>query len=238
MSSPQIVFDTNDKNEIFRIHGVNGNRRTPIARLDPEKKTIYWKDEETRDAYHKSLDAYLSVEKVNISTVLLEGQTPDIRPARAGERKAKHPMQGDLTPEYLDDLLANEPIIFENTLGVMLKPGTDLKNRSKDPRDDWRRADVVRTVSGPTVESRGGEYVSVKFKATDQIIARRASHLTYTEREIFRGDTAIEQADPFKDPYGKLAKSVKDAGFYDIPGIGKIEVISKDHAAASAGARF
>ena len=57
MATPQIVLDINDKHELVRIHGVNGGRKTVLARLDPPGgyTTIYWKDAEMRDSYHKSV---------------------------------------------------------------------------------------------------------------------------------------------------------------------------------------
>ena len=100
MANPQIIFEISDKNELYRIHGVNGNRRTLIARLEPDTKTIYWKDDEMRDAYHKSVDAFLSVERMVIHNTLIEGQTLDKRPNNAPPRPEQHKMQGDLTPAY------------------------------------------------------------------------------------------------------------------------------------------
>jgi len=245
MAQPNIIFDISDKNELFRIHGVNGARRTLIARLEPDTKTIYWKDDETRDAYHKSVDAFLSVEKMVIVNTLVEGQTLDKRPAGAPAQPVLHKMQGDLTPAYLEDLLKYEPIKFENTLGVVLKPGTDRNKRSPNPRDDWMRSNVARTISGATAESRGGVHDSVRFTAENQIIARRASHLTFTSKEIYRegprdadGNATEVTAEPFFDPYSDITKRVKDPGPYDIKGVGKIEVLWKRHAAASAGAQF
>ena len=245
MATPQIIFEISDKNELFRIHGVNGNRRTPIARLEPDTKTIYWKDDEMRDAYHKSVDAFLSVERMVIENTLIEGQLLDKRPASAPARPTHHKMPGDLTPAYLDDLLKYEPIKFENTLGVVLKADVDRNKRSANVRDDWMRANVARTISGPTAESRGGVHESVRFTAENQIIARRQSHLTFTLKEIYRpgptdadGNATEITAEPFFDPYGEIAKRVKDPGAYDIKGVGKIEVLWKRHAAASAGNAF
>lgn len=238
MASPNIQLDITDKNELIRVHGVNGARRTTIAQIDPEKKTIFWKDEETRAAYHKSVDAFLSVEKIVISNSLLQGQTADVRPASSPPPPRQHKMQGDLTPAYLQDLYDHEPIRFENVLGVVLKPAKSGQKRSEDPREDWMRADVIRTISGPTVESRGGVYESVRFKAKQQIIARRRSHLTFEAKEIYKGDTPESQAEPYVDPYGDIAKQVKDPGKYEIDGIGKIDVVWKRHAAATAGASF
>lgn len=245
MAQPNIVFEITDKNELYRLHGVNGARRTLIARLDPVTKTIYWNDNETRDAYHKSVDAFLSVEKFPIVNTLIEGQKLDKRPANAPAPPAQHKMQGDLTPAYLDDLLKYEPIRFENTLGVVLKPDVDKAKRSENPRDDWLRANVARTISGATAESRGGVHDSVRFTAENQIIARRQSHLTFTEREIFRpgpidqdGNPTEITVQPFFDPYSEISRRVKDPGVYDIKGVGKIEVLWKRHAAATAGAAF
>lgn len=245
MAQPNIVFEINDKNELFRIHGANGARRSPVARLDPITRTIYWKDDETRDAYHKSVDAFLSVERIPIINVLIEGQILDKRPASAPPPPKMHKMQGDLTPAYLDDLLKYEPIRFENTLGVVLKPDVDRKNRSANVRDDWLRANVARTISGATPESRGGVHDSVRFTADNQLIARRQSHITFTEREIYRpgpvdqdGNLTEITVEPFFDPYSEISRRVKDAGPYDIKGMGKIEVLWKRHAAATAGAAF
>lgn len=245
MATPQIIFDISDKNELFRIHGVNGTRRTLIARLEPDTKTIYWKDDETRDAYHKSVDAFLSVEKMVIVNTLIEGQMLDKRPANAPTPPSLHKLQGDLTPAYLDDLLKYEPIKFENTLGVVLKPNTDRAKRSANVRDDWLRADVSRTISTATAISRGGVHESIRFTAENQIIARRQSHVTFTLKEIYRegpkdadGNPTEITAEPFADPQAEVFAKVKEEGDYDIKGVGKIRVLWKRHAAATAGAQF
>ena len=65
----------------------------------------------------------------------------------------------------------------------------------------------------------------------EDIIARRKSHITFEEKEIFKGDKATDQVVPFSEPYSiaKLEKADK---------LGQIEIVSRKHGAGSAGASF
>jgi hypothetical protein len=224
-----VVLDINEKDEI--VH-VRRNRAEPLARLDRELKIIWWKDADTWEKFHKSVEGFLEAEKVTADTVLMEGQTPDVRPKNAPSRPIIHFMQGDCTPAYVEDLLKYEPIKFQNTYGVYLVPPAQGEPESKDPRDRWLRADVIRTDSRAVEGTHGGEYRSTRFKMKDQVIARRATHITFTKKEIFKGDKATDQVIPYEDPYRpeKLALMEKR---------GEIEVVYRGkHAAGSAGANF
>ena len=227
MATPNLVLEIEDE----KIVRTRGNRKTTIARFDTEAKTIYWKDEDTRDGYHKSVTAFLSVEKIPIDHTLIEGQKPDVVPKSAPPAPAQHPMQGDLTPEFLDWEMKYMPISFQNRMGVKLKKVPDGGKASDIPSDNWVRADVVRTYVQPVEETKGGEYSSIKFKQEAQIIARRKSHITFEEKEIFKGDKATDQVVPFSEPYSiaKLEKADK---------LGQIEIVSRKHGAGSAGASF
>jgi hypothetical protein len=239
MATPNIVLDINDKHELVRVHGINGGRKTVLARLDPPGNytTIYWKDAEMRDSYHKSVEAYLTNEKVNITTVLMEGQKPDVISPKAPPPPEMHPLQGDLTPAYVEWMLKWAPIKFQNVLGVKLKKLKEGEEPPKDPRDLWVRADVIRTDSRPRPGTNGGEYMSTRFKARDQIIARRSSHLTFTEKEILKeqrdsnGDLVQVTVEPYEDRYSpELIDKMEKKG--------DIEVVWRRHAAASAGSSF
>ena len=111
-----------------------------------------------------------------------------------------HPMQGDLTPDYLEWLLKWAPTRFENTLGVYLRDLDAGEEAPKDPRDRWLRDTVVRTVNQPVEGTNGGQYLSTKFTVENQIIARRASHLTYTKKEIYREKRGSGWGDGAGDP--------------------------------------
>ena len=239
MATPQIVLDINDKHELVRIHGVNGGRKTVLARLDPPGgyTTIYWKDAEMRDSYHKSVEAYLTNEKILIVQTLMEGQKPDVISPKAPPIPDMHPQQGDLTPAYLDWLQKWAPIKFQNVLGIKIRKLKEGEEAPKDPRELWVRADVIRTDSRPKPGTNGGEYMSTRFKARDQIIARRASHITFIEKEILKetrdvnGDLVQITTEPYEDRYSPetIDKMEKK---------GDIEIVWRRHAAASAGSSF
>ena len=226
MSDPNLILQFNDKGEIVRVHR---GRPTVIAKL--EGATLTWTNEEFQSKFRKPLDAFLSAEGIKVETTLLAGQKPDVVPADAPPAPAMHRMQGELTPKYLEWLMKWKPIAFQNLLGVELRALEAGEKAPSNPRDLWVRADVVRTDTRPTPESAGGTYVSTKFRMADQIIARRQSHLTFTRKEIYRGDTAAEQAEPFDDPHHpetlrRLATQ------------GKAEIVNVKHAAATAGSNF
>lgn len=228
MATSNLVLEINDKNEIIRVAR---GRQSAIARIDQPNKTIIWKDAEMQGAFHKSVDAFLEAEKIHIETVLMEGQKADVVPKNAPAAPAMHKMQGDLTPAFLEWEMKYRPISFQNRLGVQLRKLKDGEAAPADPRDLWIRADVIRTDSRPKEETKGGEYISTRFKMKDQIIARRRSHLTFEPKEIFKGDSAAEQAEPYEDPYTpeKLDRMDKK---------GDIEIVWRRHAAASAGSNF
>lgn len=228
MDTRNLVLEINDKDEIVRIAR---GRQSVIATLDTKNKTIYWTDAEVRDNYHKGVGAFLEAEKIAVEIQMLKGQTPDQVPKNAPPPPPMHFMQGDLTPAYLDWLMKYKPVQFTNQMGVHLIPLEAGQTEPKDIRERWLRADVVRTDSRPLPETHGGEYLSTRFKQKDQIIARRKSHLTFEPKEIDRGDTPEQQAEPFDDPYtpDKLERLDKK---------GDIEIVWKRHAAASAGAQF
>ena len=238
MATPQLVFDINDKNELIRIHGINGGRQTKLATIDKDNGVIFWKDAECRDAYHKSVDAYLSVEKVAIHTVLMEGQTPDVVPKNAPTCPPMHKMQGDLTPAYLEWVLKYQPVKFDNMMGVKHRALEKGEETPTDIRELWFKADVTRIHVQPLLATHGGEYLSVKFIARDQIIARRKSHLTFEEKEILKesrdpvtNEVIQVTAEPYEDRYSPdLLEKAEKAG--------KIEVVWKRHAAATAGSIF
>ena len=148
-----------------------------------------------------------------------------------------HPQQGDLTPAYLDWLQKWAPIKFQNVLGIKIRKLKEGEEAPKDPRELWVRADVIRTDSRPKPGTNGGEYMSTRFKARDQIIARRASHITFIEKEILKetrdvnGDLVQITTEPYEDRYSPetIDKMEKK---------GEIEVVWRRHAAASAGSSF
>jgi len=228
MAQQNLVLDINVKDEITRIAR---DRATVIARLDRAAKTLYWKDADLQEAYHKSVDAFLVTEKIRIETVLLEGQTPDQVPANAPGAPEQHFMQGDCTPGFVEWLLKWKPVDFQNRFGVYLRPLKAGEAQPKDPRDLWLRADVIRTDSRPLPETKGGEYLATRFKMKNQIVARRKTHITFEKKEIFKGDEPKDQVIPFDDPYtpDKLDRMEKR---------GEIEIVYKRHAAASAGSIF
>ena len=127
MAQKQTELDITDKDELILLLGLNQNRRIVLGRLEPPGldgkayTTLFWTDEELRDKYHKSVDAYLLSQDIAIKTFLVEGQKPDVISPKAPPRPAMHPMQGDLTPSYLEWLLKWAPIEFQNVMGVVLK---------------------------------------------------------------------------------------------------------------------
>lgn len=238
MATPQIILDINDKNEVVRIHGINASRRTVLAKIDAENATLYWKSTDTRDSYHKSVLPYLENEKVPIKLILMEGQKPDVIPAGAPPCPEMHSMQGDLTPAYLDWLKQYSPIKFQNTLGVELRRLDPGEKEPADPRKMWLRSDVIRTDSRPKPGTRGGEYVSTRFIQRDQIIARRASHCTFTKKEILKQERDVDgnlveatAPPPYEDRYNPdiLERMEKR---------GDIEVVWRRAAAASSTSNF
>lgn len=240
MADKQTELDITDKHELILLHGVNKGRRTTLARLDPPGgyTTIYWTSRELRDIHHKSVAAYLPTQNIAVVTHLIEGQRPDIIPKNAPPRPTQHKMQGDLTPGELDWVEKYAPVEFENRMGVKLRKLKTGEAVPSDPRELWVRADVVRIHVQPILITNGGEYLSVKFIARDQIIARRASHLTFTEKEILRehrdpatGEMTQVTTEPYEDRYSPdlLEKMEKNE---------KIEVVWKRHAAATAGSIF
>jgi hypothetical protein len=241
MAEKQTTLDITDANEVVLLQGINQNRRTILARLDPPGayRTIYWKSEELRDKYHKSVTAFLSTEEIAVRTTLIEGQSEDVIPKNAPPEPPMHKMQGDLTPSYLEWLLKWSPIKFQNEMGVVLKPLGKGEERAADPRENWLRKDVIRNYMQPVPGTKGGEYISVRFRASDQIIARRSSHLTFTLKEIYRegpvdpdtGEPTQIVSDPYEDRYSvdQLEKLEK---------AGKITVVWKRPGAASSGSMF
>lgn len=228
MDPRNLILEINEKSEIVRIAR---GRQSPIARLDEKAKTIYWRDADVRDSFHKSVASFLEAEKITVETQLLEGQKADVLPNNAPPAPPMHFMQGDLTPAFLEWLMKWKPVEFTNRMGVHLIPLQPGEKEPADIRERWQRADVVRTDSRPLPETNGGEYLSTRFKMKNQIIARRRSHLTFEPKEIDRGDSPEQQAEPYDDPYtpDKLERLDKQ---------GKIEIVSKRHAAASAGSIF
>lgn len=227
MATPNLILEIEGEN----IVRTRGNRKVVLARMDLENKTIYWKDEDTRDSFHKSVIAFLSVEKMPVERTLIEGQKPDVLPKTAPHAPAQHPMQGDLTPEFLEWEEKYMPIAFQNRMGVKLRKLKEGEAPPTNPRDLWVRADVIRTYVQPIEETRGGEYSSIRFKQPNQIIARRKSHMTFEEKEVFRGDKATDQVTPHAEPY-----SVKKLELLEKRG--EIEIVSRRHGAGSAGASF
>jgi hypothetical protein len=240
MADKQTELDITDKHQVVLLHGVNKGRQTILARLDPPGgyNTLYWVSRELRDAYHKSVESYLPTQNIKIATWLIEGQKQDVIPKNAPARPLQHKMQGDLTPDELEWTMKYAPIEFENRMGVKLRELKNGEPEPANPRDRWVRDKVCRTHQQPLLATFGGEYLSVKFTQDDQIIARRASHLTFTEKEIYRekkdaltGDMVQETTDPYRDIYSPdmLEKMEKS---------GKITVLSKGPGTASAGSRF
>ena len=130
------------------------------------------------------------------------------------------------------------PVEFENRMGVKLRELKAGEDAPKDTRDLWVRDNVVRIHNQPIKATHGGEYLSVKFTAENQIIARRASHLTFTEKEIYRseidpatGDTVQVMAEPYKDIYSPEALEQMEKN-------DKIKVLWKRPGTASAGSVF
>lgn len=241
MAQKQTELDITDDDELVLLHGVNQNRRTILAKLSPKGgySKIVWVSDELRDKYHKSVDAYLSTQEVVIKVVLVEGQTEDVVPKNAPPMPPFHKMQGDLTPSYLEWLLKWMPVKFQNDMGVVLKPLAKGEERSADPKENWLRSDVVRNYMQPVPGTKGGEYLSVRFVARDQIIARRSSHLTYTIKEIYRegpkdpetGEPTQITTEPYEDRYSPDLLEKMEKG-------GKIEVLWKRPGAATAGSIY
>jgi hypothetical protein len=239
MADKQTELDVNKKDQLVLLRGINRDRQTILARLDPPGgyQTIYWVSRELRDTYHKSVAAFLPTLDIHIVNHLIEGQVPDVVPAKAPPEPKLHPLQGDLTPDYLDWLYKWAPVRFENTLGVYLREFKQGEEKPSDPRECWVRDTVVRTVTQPVEGTNGGQYLTTKFTAEEQIIARRASHLTFTKKEIYRerrgADGEMEQVttEPFKNVYSHetLERMEKN---------NSIRVLSKRPGTASAGAAF
>lgn len=240
MADKQTELDITDKHELILLHGVNKGRRTTLARLDPPGgyTTLYWVTRDLRDLYHKSVAAFLPTQNITIKTNLIEGQHPDVIPKNAPQRPTQHKMQGDLTPAELEWCERYAPVEFENRMGVKLRKLKGSEEAPSNPRDLWVRADVIRIHVQPILATKGGEYLSVKFIARNQIIARRASHMTFTEKEILNetrdlatGEMTQVTAEPYEDRYTPdlLEKMEKNE---------KIEVVWKRHAAATAGSNF
>jgi hypothetical protein len=241
MAQKQTEIDITDKHEIVLLLGINQARRTILARLDPPGgyNTIYWENEDLRDRYHKSVEAFLFSEEIQIKTILMKGQKPSTISPKAPPPPKLHLLQGDLTPDYLDWLLKWDPLTFENILGVRRKVLKDGESYSEDPRENWRREDVVRNYTQPVPGKKGSEYLSTRFKQRDQIIARRATHITFTEKEILReGEKDPETGlpveitvEPYKDVYSpEMLERMEKKG--------EIEVVWKRAGAASATARI
>ena len=228
MAQSNLVLEITEKNEIIRIAR---NRQTPIARIDSATKTLYWRDPEQHAAFRKSVDAFLESEKIIVETVLMEGQNPDVVPKNAPPPPVMHFMQGDCTPTYVEWLEKWKPVDFQNRFGVYLLPLEEGQKQPADPRERWLRADVIRTDSRPIEETHGGEYLATRFKMKDQIIARRATHITFTKKEIFKGDKPTDQVIPYDDPYAPKKLDAMEKR-------GDIEIVYRRHAAASAGSNF
>ena len=224
----QIVINLKPDNTI--VH-VSRGRETVIARYEPATETVVWKDADRQASFHKPLLYSFTEEKLGIKAELLEGQKPDVLPPNCPPEPPKHFMQGDLTPAWLAWLQKYKPVAFTNLMGVKLRSLKDGEKQPADIRELWVRADVVRTDTRPAPDTYGGEYISTRFKMKDQIIARRASHLTFTEKEIDRGDSPMEQAEPYDDPYEPRKLDLMEKR-------GEIEIVKKIHAAASAGSNF
>ena len=244
MGQKQTELDITDKDELILLLGLNQNRRITLGRLAPPGNdgkayhTLFWADEELRDKYHKSVDAYLFSQDIAVKTFLVEGQKPDVISPKATLRPMMHPMQGDLTPKVLEWLLKWAPIEFENVLGVKKRALQKGETYSEDPRENWRRETVVRNVTQPVPGKKGGEYLSVRFVEEDQLIARRATHLTFTEKEIYRegprdadGNETQITVEAYDDIYSPdMLEKMEKAG--------KIRVLWKRPGAASATSAF
>ena len=242
MAQKQTEIDINDKGEVILMLGINRARQIILARLEKALgaayDTIYWKSEDLRDKYHKSVEAFLTTEEITIGTTLMEGQKADVVSPKAPPRPTLHKMQGDLTPDFLEWLVKWAPIEFENTLGVRKRKLKAGESYDEDPRENWMRSDVVRNVTNPTPGTKGGEYLSVRFIQRNQLIARRATHLTFTEKEIYRegpkdaeGNPTQITVEPYKDIYDfALLEKMEKAG--------KIEVLWKRPGAATAGSMY
>src|SRR5208283_2215006 len=121
MAQKQTEIDINDKDEIILMLGINRARQITLARLEKKNgtyDTLYWKSEDLRDKYHKSVEAFLTTEEITLKGTLMEGQSADVISPKAPPRPSLHKMQGDLTPKFLEWLQKWAPIEFENTLGV------------------------------------------------------------------------------------------------------------------------
>lgn len=226
MDNRNLILEINAKNEIIRI---NRGRQSTLAALTADNKTITWRDAQTQGTFRKSVESFLAAEGITIETTLIEGQKADVLPSNAPEAPKMHKMQGELTPAYLEWLMKWKPIAFQNLMGVEVRPLAEGEKAPADPRELWVRKNVIRSHTAPNTEAQGGQYITTRFKAEDQIIARRQSHLTFTQKEIFRGDTAMEQAEPYVDSYSNLKKMEEK---------GLIEIVSVKNAAASAGSAY
>jgi hypothetical protein len=228
MDNRALVLEITKNNDIVRIAR---GRQSAIAKLSEDNKTLTWKDANLQAVYRTSVESFLTAEGITVVTTLMEGQKPDILPEDAPEAPKQHKMQGELTPDYLEWMMKWKPIAFQNLLGVIvadLKPGEKVPD---DPRKLWMRADVIRSDTRPNPASQGGQYITTRFKMKTQIIARRATHLTFTTKEIYRGDTAEEQAEPYKDPHHPETLHKMDKR-------GEVEIVHVKNAAASSGSNF
>lgn len=230
MDTRNLILEITDKNEVIRI---NRGRKTVVALLSPETKTLTWKDADVQAAYRKSMDSFLAAEGIKIETILLEGQKADVVPAGAPAEPKQHKMQGEMSPDWLEWLMKWKPVAFQNLLGVKIRKLEEGEKPPADLRELWVRANVKRTDTRAVPESQGGQILATKFKMTNQIIARRASHLTFTEKEIDRGDTAADQAEPYKDPHHPEQLHKMAAR-----GTNGTEIVDVKNAAASAGSSF
>lgn len=228
MATPNLVLELNEKDEIVRIAR---GRQSVIARLDTATKTLVWKDDDTQGAFHKSVDAFLEAEKIHVDTILMEGQKPDVLPKNSPPAPPMHKMQGDLTPAFLEWEMKWKPISFQNRMGVKLRKLKEGEPAPKDPSDLWVRAKVIRTDSRPKEGTHGGEYISTRFTMDNQIVARRRSHVTFEPKEIYRGESEMDQAEPYQDPHSEKELERMEKR-------GDIEVVWRRHAPASAGSAF
>lgn len=229
MDNRNLVLEITKTNDIVRIAR---GRQSVIAKLSGDNnETLTWKDANLQAIYRTSVESFLTAEGIMVTTTLMEGQKPDIVSTDAPPCPKMHKMQGEMTPDYLEWLMKWKPIAFQNLLGVIVRELGATEKTPDDLRKLWMRADVVRTDTRPNPEAQGGQYIATKFKMINQIIARRASHLTFTTKEIYRGDTAAEQAEPYKDPHHPELLHKMDKR-------GEVEIIHVKHAAATAGSNF
>lgn len=228
MDNRNLVLEITKTNDIVRIAR---GRQSAIAKLSEDNKILTWKDANLQAVYRVSVESFLESEGIKVATVLMEGQKPDIVSEEAPPCPKMHKMQGEMTPEYLEWQMKWKPIAFQNLLGVILRELKPNEKPSEDPRKLWMRAPVVRSITYPKPESQGGQILTMRFQAENQIIARRQSHLTFITKEIFRGETAEQQAEPFNDPHSPDKISEMDRR-------GEVKILHIKNAAASSGSQF